>query len=1083
MRRLLKSRSAKVVSWFVVFSFVFTFLPAKESLADALTKSIQRWQQERKGRSRPLTLAEMRVLKGGQGPIQPSDEAGAGVPESWEGSDPASPFSKVNVGSGNLFTSIPVAGFAGRGLDIGLTLHHNSSDLNTSAPLSAGWTHSYNITLTESQPGGGDVTVREGTGRRHTFLRNADGSYTHPAGVFETLVQNADGTYTLTRHSQVQLNFDSANRLSTMVDPNGNTVTLSYNAQGQLTSVTEASGKALSFAYNGEGKLSAVTDPLNRTVSFTYDGLTGYLYTVTYPDNTTLTFTYDVQGRIWSITDPRGNVWEYDYDMDGRIVEAHHPGTGQNALRTYTWLGNGVDVTDQTNKVVGYRKNANGELSQVIIDPSGLALTSSASYDSQHNATSATNPRGYTTTTTYDNSGNALSVTDPLNRTVTMTYDNRNNPLTVTDNAGHVTQYAYDAHDNLTQVTDALNNQTTYTYDAYGNRLTQTLNGHTTTFGYDSTGNLTSLQDALGNTTSFSYNAVGWRTSRTDALNRTTNYSYDVMGQLTTITYPNSSQVTYTYDAAGNRTQMVDSTGTTTWTYNARNLATSESKGGEGITYSYDDASRKTSQTDQANVTTSYSYDAAGRLTSVTADGKTTTYGYDANSNLTTQTNPNGTTVTQTFNNADELTSLVNKKSDASTLSQFSYTYNSDGLRSQVNETLGSQTATVTYTYDALHRLKDEVRTGADAYENHFTYDAAGNRLTWNDGVGTTTYTYDAADRLTQDGNTTYTYNANGSRITKTLNGSTTNYSYDFDEQLTQVASPTTGTSSFSYDGSGRRVSRTNGGMTTTFHFSGSSITTEKQGANVVAHYVYGANRVSRDASGSYEYYHNDGLGSTRQLSNDNQSLTQTTTFDAFGNIESSAGSSSNAYKYAGQWGYRNDGDDGLMHVGARYYDPLVGRFISADSYLGEMGNPQSLNRYVYCEGDPVNGVDPSGRRPVWVNRVAKLIQEAVEFCTPSTTGAWVLTGSLTIVGTITAWPYILNDQPSPGIGGVLGDIGAIAGGIGLITAGVGIAIAASPAIVMIGAGVAIGTGVAVIGRGIGNFIDRITDRLYPIEK
>jgi RHS repeat-associated protein len=104
-------------------------------------------------------------------------------------------------------------------------------------------------------------------------------------------------------------------------------------------------------------------------------------------------------------------------------------------------------------------------------------------------------------------------------------------------------------------------------------------------------------------------------------------------------------------------------------------------------------------------------------------------------------------------------------------------------------------------------------------------------------------------------------------------------------------------------------------------------------------------------------------------LSNDSQSLTQATTYDAFGNIESSAGSS-NAYKYAGQWGYRNDGDDGLMQVGARYYDPLVGRFISADSYLGEVGRPQSLNRYVYVENDSVNAVDPTGHVPEWLKNV-----------------------------------------------------------------------------------------------------------------
>ncbi|MCS6861912.1 MAG: RHS repeat-associated core domain-containing protein, partial [Abditibacteriales bacterium] len=86
---------------------------------------------------------------------------------------------------------------------------------------------------------------------------------------------------------------------------------------------------------------------------------------------------------------------------------------------------------------------------------------------------------------------------------------------------------------------------------------------------------------------------------------------------------------------------------------------------------------------------------------------------------------------------------------------------------------------------------------------------------------------------------------------------------------------------------------------------------------------------------------------------------------------ESNAGSSSNAYKYAGQWGYRNDGDDGLMHVGVRYYDPLVGRFISADTYLGVVENPQSLNRYNYCGGEPVNQVDPTGHFGVFLSSSA----------------------------------------------------------------------------------------------------------------
>jgi uncharacterized protein RhaS with RHS repeats len=72
------------------------------------------------------------------------------------------------------------------------------------------------------------------------------------------------------------------------------------------------------------------------------------------------------------------------------------------------------------------------------------------------------------------------------------------------------------------------------------------------------------------------------------------------------------------------------------------------------------------------------------------------------------------------------------------------------------------------------------------------------------------------------------------------------------------------------------------------------------------------------------------------------------------------------------------------MHVGARYYDALVGRFISADTYLGDIGNPQSLNRYVYVENDPVNHVDPTGfskeEETIW-----KIFADLIEHSNPVT--------------------------------------------------------------------------------------------------
>ena len=83
--------------------------------------------------------------------------------------------------------------------------------------------------------------------------------------------------------------------------------------------------------------------------------------------------------------------------------------------------------------------------------------------------------------------------------------------------------------------------------------------------------------------------------------------------------------------------------------------------------------------------------------------------------------------------------------------------------------------------------------------------------------------------------------------------------------------------------------------------------------------------------------------------------------YEAFGSIVGSTGSSGNAYKYDGAWRYRDDGDFGLLHVGARYYEPGVGRWISADMIRGIAERPLTLNRYSYVVNDPTDVTDPDG--------------------------------------------------------------------------------------------------------------------------
>ena len=92
-------------------------------------------------------------------------------------------------------------------------------------------------------------------------------------------------------------------------------------------------------------------------------------------------------------------------------------------------------------------------------------------------------------------------------------------------------------------------------------------------------------------------------------------------------------------------------------------------------------------------------------------------------------------------------------------------------------------------------------------------------------------------------------------------------------------------------------------------------------------------------------------------MTNASQAVTASLTLSAFGQTVASTGSSTSAYGFGATSGYRTEGEAGLTLVGCRFYDAQVGRFITRDTVLTE-------KPYAYCDGDPVNGVDPSGH---WV--------------------------------------------------------------------------------------------------------------------
>jgi RHS repeat-associated protein len=131
--------------------------------------------------------------------------------------------------------------------------------------------------------------------------------------------------------------------------------------------------------------------------------------------------------------------------------------------------------------------------------------------------------------------------------------------------------------------------------------------------------------------------------------------------------------------------------------------------------------------------------------------------------------------------------------------------------------------------------------------------------------------------------------------------------------------------------------------------------------------YIIGRNRISqitlKDGTEQELYFTFDGHGSTRVLTDLAGAIVEIYNFDAYGNaIGFDPSVSLTEFLYSGE---QFDSKIGQQYLRARYYDPATGRFNRLDPFFGNLNDPQSLHKYLYAHGDPINGIDPSGNMSV----------------------------------------------------------------------------------------------------------------------
>jgi len=852
--------------------------------------------------------------------------------------------------------------------------------------------------VTNSAPNTNDVTRHSTYGYDDTtgLLINTTVEPNNPQYCVSTdYTRDVFGNITSTKVSGLNDSF-TARTSSSVYESTGRFIIKSVNALNQTTTVT----------YDARfGEILTATDLNNLTITNHYDSF-GHLFQTDYPDNTSQTTSYNwVSGpnnAVYTVTTQKtGSPIKTGYfDQANRRVAETSQGLDGRIIWLMTYYDELSRVTARTLPYYG----------------GGTPLYIRFDYDVLGRATKVTHPDGTATINRYD--GITIVNKNALLQANVKASNIRDNVTSVIDNGTGETQYFYNAVGNLVKTIDSEGNVTTMTYDLYGHRIAiDDLDKGNWTYQYNPLGELITQTDAMGRKTSFQYDLLGRMISRTDSA-ATSNWEYDTaphgVGKLAKVNgianAKNDANAiikaarenladysrTYVYDELGRPTQTIT-------TVNGQNYS---------LNTSYDNLSRPLTTTYPSGLQTQNYYNDLGYLVKLD-NAKTHELYWQLNSTnafgqITSETNSNGLITNYTYDpktgfltdivtNLNTALAVQKKFFPSQTANHISekHVYNN----SFKNKTLQGEMQNLHYSYDVIGNMTKRV-DNVNAVTENFSYDEQ-NRLSQNsiDGGETTTYRYNKIGNITNKsdvgeyfyggkgagphaltstiaGHTrvVFQYNKNGDQISGTVHGVHRTISY------TGFSKPKTinqgnATTNFYYNADRDEFMRTDvnvvKGVTTlatTLYLGNYEITSESDGQKVTAvrqkHYIGNNTLVilSDDGKNGTYVLLKDNLGSVTDIVDSNSNVVQHFTYTPFGEQRQTKGDTpAFPITHSGFTGHEELEPFNLVHMGGRLYDPVLGRFLSADPTVQAPNDPQDLNRYSYCVNNPLRFTDPSG--------------------------------------------------------------------------------------------------------------------------
>jgi RHS repeat-associated protein len=769
--------------------------------------------------------------------------------------------------------------------------------------------------------------------------------------------------------------YNSFNEVTTAVDALGNKTIYDYDTKGNLTTYTDPMGNKTNYEYNGKGWLTKTTRPDGKIESRTYDDR-GNVKSITDANGNTINYEYNTLNRVTKLTDPKGNSEYYEYTADGRIKSVKDA-LGNAITTEYNADGQVTKETDKNGNSTLYKYNSTTGRLDEVTDP--LSQTTKYEYDSMGNIKSIIAADGSSTSYEYDAFGRQKAVADANGNKTLYTYDVNGNLTTEKDTKGNVTKYGYDIANNLTQVTNTLGQITKYSYDSLGNLADVTRvskdgsKNQVTWYQYNSNNQLTTITDPTGKVVKYEYDDNGQLINKTDKNGTATKYSYDGIGNVAKITYSDDRTVKFTYDETNLLESIDDWNGTTSIEYDVigQTSKVTDYKNRE-LKYTWTKSGQKQSITYPNGSRIQYEYNACGNLTKVTdANNKTTTYAYDSLNRVKERIIPNGAITQYEYDSLGQLTART-EKTGSSVREKYNFDYDSNGNRIKKAKVAAGITETTSYVYDALNEL---VEVSDKNNTRKYSYDEFNNRAAKEEtGKGKITYKYNRLNQLTEENqgssSKVYSYDNQGN-LTEVKAAGKTQASYTFDStNMLSKAVTDKGSAEYKYDGQGNRINTKLAVDKTVMSDIDYIIDAETAYNDIVmavdsvsgkeSSYTYGEDHISVETAEIINYYVNNEINSVTDILDDSGKVQNTINYNEFGVIENPEVVNTNGNIF-GYTGHVYDNSTGLHYAKARYYDPTVGRFISEDSYRGDINDPVSLNLYTYVNNNPINLFDPTG--------------------------------------------------------------------------------------------------------------------------